>query len=266
MAHNSEPGRRGRILDAAESAFAEFGFAGASLRRIVLEAGVNLATVYYYFGSKAGLAAAVLRRRFEPLRQEQLARLRRFEAEARGRPLAVEKILEAMLVPSLRLAEANPTQHRAVTRLIGRIATEPNAQIQEILRGQRADTRAAFIKAFRFTFPDLPAPDLHWRLEFVRGALAFILCNPRQIEEETRGACDPQDTSRVLGEMIRFFAPGFRAPANGSAKSDSRSAKREGRGSGAAGSETQIRNSKRKSEYPKKPDSAWERLAQAPTQ
>ena len=52
MRKPSEPDRQTRILDAAENAIAESGFAGASLRDIVREARVNLATVYYYFGPK----------------------------------------------------------------------------------------------------------------------------------------------------------------------------------------------------------------------
>src|ERR1035441_10088279 len=99
----SEQDRQTRILDAAENAIAELGFAGASLRHIVLEAQVNLATVYYYFGSKHGLMEAVLKRRFGPLRQEHLALLLEFERAAKGRPLTVEKVLEAMLLPPLRL-------------------------------------------------------------------------------------------------------------------------------------------------------------------
>src|SRR5436305_14921524 len=97
----AEENRQAKILDAAENAFAEHGYNGASMRDIVREAGVNLATVYYYFGSKTGLMEAVLKRRFGPLRREHLEILGRFELEAKGRPLSVEKILEAMLRPPL---------------------------------------------------------------------------------------------------------------------------------------------------------------------
>src|SRR5215472_14845762 len=102
----TEQGRRDRILDAAEDMFAAHGIEGTSLRDIVLRAKVNLATVYYYFGSKQGLMEAVLKRQFGRLRQEQLEGLRRLEEHANGRGLEVEEILEALLLPPLRLALA----------------------------------------------------------------------------------------------------------------------------------------------------------------
>ena len=214
----SEPDRQTRILDAAENAIAESGFAGASLRDIVREARVNLATVYYYFGSKRGLMEAVLKRRFGPLRQAHLALLRQFEQAAKGRPLPVEKILEAMLLPPLRMAATAPAKHQAVTRLFGRIVAEPNPQTQEMLRSQRAEVRTAFLKALQRSLPRVSLPDLLWRVEFVWGALSFTLCNPRKIEVETHGACNPADTDKVLAEMIQFFSPGFHALARGKRK------------------------------------------------
>jgi AcrR family transcriptional regulator len=57
-AAESEPARR-RLLLAALRLFAENGFAKTSIRRIAAEAGVNIASVSYYFGSKAGLYRAV---------------------------------------------------------------------------------------------------------------------------------------------------------------------------------------------------------------
>jgi AcrR family transcriptional regulator len=214
----SEQDRQTRILDAAENAIAELGFAGASLRHIVLEAQVNLATVYYYFGSKRGLMEAVLKRHFGPLRQEHLALLSEFEAAAGGRPLPVGKILEAMLLPPLRLAAKAPAKRQAVTRLIGRIVTEPNPQIQHVLSSQRVEVRTAFLRALRRSLPKAPLPALLWRIEFVWGALAFALCNPRKIEIETHGACDPKDTDNMLAEMISFFSPGFHALAGAKRK------------------------------------------------
>jgi len=215
MPKQTEQDRQTRILDAAENAIADLGFAGASLRHIVLEARVNLATVYYYFGSKRGLMEAVLKRRFGPLREEHLALLRQFDQAAKGRPLKVEQILRAMLLPPLQLMATASAKHQAITRLIGRIVTEPNPQTQEMLRSQRAEIRVALLKALQRSLPRAPLPDLLWRVEFVWGALAFTLCNPRKIELETHGACNPADTDKVLAQMIQCFSPGFHALARG---------------------------------------------------
>jgi AcrR family transcriptional regulator len=209
---------RTRILDAAEHAIGELGFAGASLRHIAAEARVNLATVYYYCGSKRGLMESVLKRRLGPLREGHLALLREFEEAAKGRPLPAEKILEAMLLPPLRLAAESPAKHKAVTRLIGRIVTEPDAEIQEVLRSQRAEVWAAFREAWQRSLPKAALPDLLWRMEYVWGALAFVLCNPRKIELETHGACNPAHTEEVLASMIDLFAAGFHALARGKHK------------------------------------------------
>jgi AcrR family transcriptional regulator len=213
MMLKSDHCRRERVLDAAEAVFAECGFAGASLRRIVLEARVNLATVYYYFGSKNGLMEAVLKRRFGPLREEHLDRLRRAEEGAAGRPVGLEQILEAMLLPPLHLALTPSPRSRAVTRLIGRIVTEPDRHTQQILRSQRAPVRDAFLRALGRTLPKIPSDVLRWRLEFAWGALALILCNPHKLELETHGERNPVDAERVVAEMIAFFSPAFQAPA-----------------------------------------------------
>jgi len=216
MPRGEQENRQSRILDAAETAFADAGYNGASMRDIVREAGVNVATVYYYFGSKDGLMEAVLKRRFGPLRREHLDLLGKFEREAKGRPLTVEKILEAMLLPPLQLVAAPAAKRQAVTRLLGRIVTEPDEQTQEILRSQRSEVRAAFLKALRASLPKTPAADLQWRMEFVWGALAFILCNPGAIRTVTHGVCNPIDADKVLTEMIEFFSPGFgSAPKRG---------------------------------------------------
>src|SRR5947199_294238 len=50
---------RNRLLDAALALFAEKGFSKTSTREIALAAHVNIASISYYFGDKAGLYRAV---------------------------------------------------------------------------------------------------------------------------------------------------------------------------------------------------------------
>jgi len=218
MAKGTHEGPQGRILDAAEDAFADSGFNGASLRRIGLEAKVNLATIYYYFKSKAGLMEAVLRRRFGPLREEHLGLLRQFEQNAGGRPLAVEQILEAMLLPTLRLAVTASPRQRAISRLLGRIFSEPNPLFQKALRGQHErNLSGAFLQAMHLSLPQLPQADLRCRLDLIWGAMGLILCNPAKMGGGLRGACGAAEVEMALARMIGFFAPAMRAPAIGEA-------------------------------------------------
>ncbi|MCR8557393.1 TetR/AcrR family transcriptional regulator [Mucilaginibacter sp. BJC16-A38] len=55
--------KKDHILDVAEKVFSELGFDGASTRMISGEAGVNMAMLNYYFGSKEGLFIAVFERK-----------------------------------------------------------------------------------------------------------------------------------------------------------------------------------------------------------
>ena len=208
MATTLELNPRERILDAAEDAFSDCGFDGASIRHIAQSAGANLATVYYYFGSKEGLMEAVLKRRFGPLGEEQLRLLQEAERGAAGKGAPIEAILEAMLRPVLRLATENSTPRHVVTRLIGRIVTEPNPRTQEVLRKQSAEVVATFLAALAKSVPAVPATELRRRLQFVWGALAFTLCNAERLAQE-----DPQlEGNLLVVEMVNFFAPGFTAP------------------------------------------------------
>lgn len=60
--------KKDHILDVAEKVFSELGFDGASTRLISGEAGVNMAMLNYYFGSKEGLFIAVVDRKITSFR------------------------------------------------------------------------------------------------------------------------------------------------------------------------------------------------------
>ncbi len=57
-----------RIMEAAEELFAEKGFDGTSVRDIAEEAGVNLAMISYYFGSKEKLMESLFKYRGESIK------------------------------------------------------------------------------------------------------------------------------------------------------------------------------------------------------
>ena len=98
---------RERILDAAESLFAERGFDAATTREIAALSGTNVATTYTYFAGKEALYAAVLQRAIEPL----IELMDRF-ADERDKPGAAAGAIHDVLS---RLAD-----HEGTTRLVVR--------------------------------------------------------------------------------------------------------------------------------------------------
>src|SRR5215470_16181189 len=66
---------RRRLVSGAITLFARDGFAGASSRDLAKEAGVNVATLHYYFGSKQGLYDAAVDEIYRRLRTRTLEAL-----------------------------------------------------------------------------------------------------------------------------------------------------------------------------------------------
>jgi AcrR family transcriptional regulator len=62
---------RARILDAATAEFASHGLGGARVDRIAAAAGANKRMLYYYFGNKEALFAAVLEAAYENIRRAE---------------------------------------------------------------------------------------------------------------------------------------------------------------------------------------------------
>lgn len=199
------------ILDAAEKSFADFGFDGASLRQIVKAARANLATVYYHFQSKEGLLEAVFRRVFGPVHEEHFKNLERLNQTYPDQPVPIAELLEAMLLPPLRMA-ATPGKGETIMRLIGRAVTDPNPQRQELWRRQHHEVREAYLAAVHRSAPHLAQADLWWRFEFVWGSFIFTFCNHTRIEKNTGGVCRPSDIDALLPQMIAVFSAGFQAP------------------------------------------------------
>ncbi len=212
MAKISEADTKTLILDAAEGAFADLGFGAASLRHIIAVAGVNLAAVHYHFGSKEALIEAVFARRLAPLNRERLDLLDRIETEAAGRSLPLEKILEALAGPALRLARDATKGGPVVMRLIGRTIAEPNEHLQRLLAEQFGDVVRRFAAAFQRALPKLPREAVFWRLQFVVGAMGHLICDTQRFKTISGGLCDPADTETALEHLITFLAAGMRAP------------------------------------------------------
>ncbi len=204
---------KSRILDAAESLFMEHGFEATSLRQLTAAAGVNLAAVNYHFGSKEELFQAVLTRRLDPMNQERIALLERYEREAGGRQLSCEKILSAMLIPALRLSRDERRGGKHFLRVLGRAYADPAPFIRTFLSAQYAEMISRFKDAFLKALPHLTKQELTWRLHFVMGALSYTLAGTDALKLMAQVIPDEKDNDEVLLERLApFLAAGLKAP------------------------------------------------------
>ena len=204
---------RTRILDAAEELFMQHGFEGTSMRQLTAKAGANLAAVNYHFGSKDALIEAVFRRRLDPMNAARIAELDQLEKDAAGHPLAAEAIIRAFVGASLRMIEDAKGGGRNFIRLLGRTHTDPQKPIRVLIGQLYAPAMERFKRAFERAMPHMPREEMHWRMHFMFGTLAYTLAATDTVQ--LIAGCKPEDRydARLLeARLTAFLQAGLQAP------------------------------------------------------
>jgi AcrR family transcriptional regulator len=178
------------------------------LRDITTEAQTNLAAVNYHFGSKEKLIQAVLARRIDPLNRERLRLLDAYQAERGNAPVSLEKILDAFITPSIHLCLQNPHS----MRLAGRMIVEPDKSLRRILLAQFEEVVRRFRLVLMDALPDLPEPELVWRMHFMVGAMIHTWISASDLEFFSEGAFTRTSEQEVVKRLMAFCAAGLRAP------------------------------------------------------
>ena len=199
-----------RILDAAESLFAQHGFNATSLRKITASAGVNLASVNYHFQSKNSLIEAVLTRRIAPLNRERLEMLA--SVEARKDFPALEDVVHAFVSPVVRKRLGGGEHGADLGRLIGRIHSDPCECARACFFRQMREILRPFTSAFRRALPGLPMAELMWRIHFGVGVMAHTLAGLEHLKQVSGGLCDLSDVEGTIDRIVTFVCAGMRAP------------------------------------------------------
>lgn len=191
----------------------EHGYAATSLRLITAKAEVNLAAVNYHYGSKQALIQEVFERRFGPLNAARIAHLDRLEAAARGRPLAIEQIIEALLAPVLNISKEQLARGAVFLRLLGRALSEPADILRELLPGQYRQIVIRFKQALMRSLPGIPDQELNWRMHFMFGTLSYAMAGNDVLN--LIAPCNLEgadDAETIMRRLIPFLAAGLQAP------------------------------------------------------
>ena len=196
---------KARILDAAERLFAEHGIVGVPIRDIIEEAGVNVASVNYYFGSKTGLIRSVFLRRLEPIDKHRHELLDKTERESGESPPKLEAVLEALILPIVERGYGKDG-NKAFFQLMGRCFMNPDETIEPLMQKHAAPTVRRFDKALMRALPGITKEELFWQVVFVMGALhhALPVCGSSLRHREI-------EAGEFMRRFVTFAAAGLRA-------------------------------------------------------
>ncbi len=195
------------VFAAAERLFAVHGFQKVSVRDITAEAGVNLASVNYHFGSKDALLFEIFRRRTAELNRTR-ARMLHEATDAHGGQPPVRAILEALIAPPVRWLD--PKGDRLISvQFIIRSRSEGTEEMREALTKDVSHLRR-FADALLAARPDLAPEDVYWRLHFVLG----MIHNNRFAEFDrlntlSDGLTREDDVEPLIRRMVDFAEAGF---------------------------------------------------------
>lgn len=201
---------RTRILNASEQLFSDRGYSGTSLRAIAEQAGVNVASANYHFGSKAQLLEATLQRAVGPINSERLQRLD--ELQARSQPPNLADIVRAFIEPVIP-----QVQSEGLPKLLARVFAEPSEIAAPLLEHTFRPVATRFLAALQQTLPRVSADDLSWRFQFVIGAMVHMARFhelPAMFRNRSATAADAPASQ--VENLIAFAVAGLQqSPPNG---------------------------------------------------
>jgi AcrR family transcriptional regulator len=129
--------RRGEILEAGERIFVEFGYEGATIRRIAEEVGVSSTALYMHFKDKSEILLEICERVFDRMLHDQ--------KELAKQASSPEECVRLLLDSYMEFGLANPNAYRLVFCTRPREATEGAEKVAQRLGKELFDGFAAYV-------------------------------------------------------------------------------------------------------------------------
>jgi AcrR family transcriptional regulator len=194
-----------KLLDTAEFLFARWGYAAVSIRDVTSLAGMRVANVSYYFGSKQNLYYEVLRRRSEPLSRMRIERIRAARAQKIGREQKLNALVAAYADPPLELSQSGDAGWKNFFSLIGQVTFTGFAppQIAEFFN----EPARQLMAALRELYPAAPAAKIQAAALLLIGPYLMVITETGRIETFSDRAFSSGDLA-LLGPMMKDFIVG----------------------------------------------------------
>ena len=132
-----------QIMEAAEELFAEKGFDGTSVRDVAKEAGVNLAMISYYFGSKEKLMESLFKYRGEFIKLQLESMLENKELSSLGKVFAlidnyIDRIMKQQCFHKIMAREQMVNLKGTTTQLIHELKRTNQELVKKLIHeGQK---------------------------------------------------------------------------------------------------------------------------------
>ena len=205
-----------KILKCAEMLFATKGYDAASIRDITNEAGVNLASIHYHFGSKEKLLEELLKKKLDWLNQERLDALIKLENSSEGSPLRPSAILDAFFGTLLKMIDDKQNGGEMFLKLLGRSSLEPSNLVWSVATNQHSNVIKRFKVALCKALPGVPETEIVWRFHFMLGATTFAISGNGlpALFSNTEIKMENTTTSQklLMKRLMAFLLGGLRAP------------------------------------------------------
>lgn len=200
---DSQTSARDRILDAAEAAFSQNGFAGAGMKAIAKSAGVAQGLLHYHFDGKDGLFAAVVARRARAINDERRDRLAEVDV---GAPDALGRIMDALLRPPLGPAGGG----QDFARIFAGLLVGGEREARAVAENYDATARA-FIEALGRACPQASPLTLSWGYNLALGALSAAMARTDRPERLVGLDETATTTEDVIRRLVTFATGGLAA-------------------------------------------------------
>lgn len=207
---DAKPATRDLILDTAEHLFAERGFFGVSVRDITDAAGLRLASVNYYFGTKDDLLKAVVQRRFQEIdaeRQEMFAALEPRLAKMSKREI-VGQVVDIFMLPILSRVTSGEPGWTAYAKII---AHGSNVELWAtgILASVLDPAAREFLDLLRLAYPEADDHSIYCAYELMIGAMSHALGQNARIDTLSGGKYRSSDLALIYPKARAFAVGGM---------------------------------------------------------
>lgn len=200
-------GTKQKIIEVAESLFAEKGFKDTSLRAITSQANVNLASVNYHFGDKKTLIRAVLARYLEEF-MPQLER--ELESIDLRKNVTMTDVFYALKTPLTNLDKEFDRGASRFLLLVGRGYSDVQGHLRWFITTRYGHVLDRFTQAVIQANPKLDKETLFWRLHFTLGTCVFTMASSEALLEIANSEFEVNtDVEAMFDQIVPFLASGM---------------------------------------------------------